>query len=180
MSRCFLRHLGIVSVLMAPGWLAMANCSDQQPKLTESNWDLSKSNDVSAVDWPADMKSKDGIASLGGPRKLSLRLANGKTISAIVEEIYAENRGKRIWWIALCYPKTTLKDSVAVAKDLMSLFDYKSTRIDDWFDKRSNDGSPGPTFEENFPGKKPSLSINILHSFDKSKPWWTKATIFLE
>jgi hypothetical protein len=178
---CFVvRYLAVISVLTIVGWPLICARSNQKPKLPDANWDLSKSNDVSGVDWPADMKDMDGIASLGGPRKLSLRLANGITISAIVEEINAEKRGNRIWWIGLFYPKMSLKDSVANAKELMSVLDYKSTRIGSWFDEQSQARNPGQSFEEIFRGKKYSLTLKILHSYDKSQPWWTKATIYLE
>lgn len=170
--------LAVVSFLIVPGWLVMATGGDKKkPMLPESNWDFSKSSDVTIVDWPADMMKKDGIATLGGPRKVSLRLANGKTISGIVDEVHAEKRGKHISWIALLYPKMELKNSVAVAREVVSTLDYKSTALDDWFDKAKDDLALN--FEENFRGKKHELTIKILHSFDKSRPWRVKATIYL-
>ena len=175
----YLHHGTAVTFVMVLGWLALARCTDQKnANLPESTFDFSKSNDVSVVGWPDDMLARNGIASLGGPRKVVLKLVGGKIISTTVDEVHAEKRGKRIWWIALLSVNGALKDSVAIAKEIISVLGYSSKQMDDWFGEAKK--GPVLNYEEVFRGKKYAVTIKILNSFDKAHPWCVKATIYLE
>jgi hypothetical protein len=176
MSARFLQLSIFLAALVALDISAKQNQDGR--KVPELKWDFSKSNDISLVEWPPDMMNKDGIASLAGPVKISVNFGNGKTISATVDAVYAEKRGKRIWWISLIYPKASLEDAVKGARHVVSQLDYESASLDEWIKRAEMDLALN--FEEIFRKKENSLTIRILHSSDKARPWWVKATIYLE
>lgn len=143
---------------------------------SDISWDLTKSQDIGrlGIVWP---NNADDVLSLKGPNTFQVITSEG-AVSGIAASIHVwrkPNHTALVSAIDIHYSDTTLDNAMAQARTLITEFKPDDIKNSGWqaaIDELATWDPHFATFERSWDKGKVEFGVNILHSFDKTMPWF--------
>jgi hypothetical protein len=135
--------LGFAAIRATSGRFPIAHSSSSPPTPSGPSclWDLSHDQRLVNVSWPCGYK--DDVLQVGGPLQVTLRLPDGRMISANVGLLQVFRSGDRVHIIELWFPAEDLASARARARELMLTWHLSNKKSDEslqrWYANRCAD-----------------------------------------
>lgn len=134
------------------------------------NFDLSRSHDITNVNWPPNQNS-DTFA-YDGVSLLTLKLPGERVFKARLQQLLIVREGNSVSSIEVHLPNMTLEEVRRDADRLMREWHFDNRKFAAWSDLVTKANTRDQRFETMRNDLRPALALKVLYSFNEASPWF--------
>jgi hypothetical protein len=131
-------------------------------------WDFTKSNELTALNWPEKHNPLDPFWDIAVHDRVKLIFANSRIFDDYVDRVSFCKEGDRILYVKLFLEPESVEDAFQTTRVLATMWELPAKKIDSWHDDALSGTLSNYLIANHH--SRPAVDLEIINTLDHQRP----------